>query len=225
MAKYSLRPLISLYNSHADPEKARQMRAYMKDQFNYLGLPAPLRKELTKQFYQAYDYPLPEHIEAVVLEACRLPQREFRYFALELLVKMRAKTGHDAILLYEKLITDEPWWDTIDLIAPSLVGFHFQQYPDERSQYINDWIKSGNIWLQRSCILFQLKYKSQTDTQLLSRIIIELKDSKEFFIRKAIGWALREHSKTDPEFVIRFVQSNELSGLSQREALKWLERF
>ncbi|MDT8393099.1 MAG: DNA alkylation repair protein [Bacteroidales bacterium] len=225
MAKYSIRPLISLYNKHADPDKARQMRAYMKDQFDYLGLPSPLRRELTKQFYKAYDYPLPEHVEAVVMEAYRLPQREFRYFALELLVKMREKTGHDAILLYERLITDEPWWDTIDLIAPSLVGFHFQQYPAERNHYINNWIKSGNIWLQRSCILFQLKYKSHTDTRLLSRIILELRDSKEFFIRKAIGWALREYSKTDPGFVIRFVQTNELSGLSQREALKWLERI
>ena len=137
---------------------------------------------------------------------------------------MKKKAGHDAIHLYERLITDESWWDTIDLIAPSLVGYHLQQYPEERMQYINKWISSGNIWLQRSCILFQLKYKLDVDTRLLSSIILELKDSREFFIRKAIGWMLREYSKSDPGFVVRFVQNNELSGLSHREALKWLER-
>jgi len=111
-----------------------------------------------------------------------------------------------------------------DLIAPSLVGYHFQEYPEERQDYINKWIHSGNIWLQRSCILFQLKYKNAVDTRLMASIILELSDHKEFFIRKAIGWMLREYSKTDPGWVVRFVQNHELSGLSRREALKWLER-
>lgn len=165
-----------------------------------------------------------EQVEAIVNECWLLPHREYKYFAMELMVKMREKVGHDAIYLYERLITDGSWWDSIDLIAPSLVGFHFQQYPEERSNYINKWIASENIWLQRTCILFQLKYKLNTDTRLLSGIILKLKDSKEFFIRKAIGWILREYSKTDPGFVIRFVQTHELSGLSHREAIKWLER-
>lgn len=224
MKKFNLQKLINLYEKNANAAKAKQMKAYMKDQFEYLGLPSPLRKELSKQFFNEVGYPAVEQLEEVVGQAWSLPHREYKYFAMELMVKMRKKAGHDAMKLYEKLITKDSWWDTIDLIAPSLVGYHFQQYPEERSQYINAWMKSGNIWLQRSCILFQLKYKSETDTRLLSWIILELKDSKEFFIRKAIGWILREYSKTDPGFVIRFVQSNELSGLSQREALKWLER-
>ncbi|MEN8224202.1 MAG: DNA alkylation repair protein [Bacteroidota bacterium] len=219
-----LQPLISSFENHANPEKGTQMRAYMKDQFDYLGLQSPLRKELAKKFYAEQGYPQPEELEAVVQECWKLPYREYKYFAMELMVKMKKKAGHEAIHLYEKLITDESWWDTIDLIAPSLVGYHLQQYPEERNAYINKWIASGNIWLQRSCILFQLKYKSDTDTHLLTAIILKLKDSKEFFIRKAIGWALREYSKTDPGFVVRFVQSHDLSGLSHREALKWLER-
>jgi 3-methyladenine DNA glycosylase AlkD len=196
----------------------------MKDQFEYLGIQTPVRKELTKAFYAEYGYPDAEEVEGIVEECWQLPYREYKYFALELMVKMKKNLGHDAIFLYERLITDQSWWDTIDWIAPSLAGYHFEQYPEERRDYINKWIKSGNIWLQRSCILFQLKYKGNTDTRLLKSIILKLNDSKEFFIRKAIGWILREYSKTDPGFVVRFVQTHELSGLSHREALKWLER-
>ena len=196
----------------------------MKDQFDYLGLPSPIRKELAKSFYAEHGYPTPEELRSVVEKCWHLTYREYKYFAMELMARMKKKAGHDAIFLYEKLITDGSWWDTIDHLAPVLVGYHFQEYPEERGKYLNKWIASDNIWLQRSCILFQLKYKSDTDTRLLSSIIIELKDSKEFFIRKAIGWILREYSKTDPGFVIRFVQNHDLSGLSHREALKWLER-
>ncbi len=221
---YNLQPLIKLFEEHADPVYGSKMRAYMRNQFDYLGLPSPLRKKLATHFYTEYGYPDPSMLEAVVEECWELPYREYKYFAMELMVRMKKKAGHDAIHLYERLITDQSWWDTIDLIAPSLIGYHFQEYNEERLDYINKWINSGNIWLQRSCVLFQLKYKEDVDTRLMASIILRLKDSKEFFIRKAIGWMLREYSKSDPGFVVRFVQNNELSGLSQQEALKWLER-
>lgn len=221
---YTITPLIESFNKHADTEYAERMRAYMKNQFDYLGLASPLRKELAKAFYKNHGYPEIEEIEALVEKCWKLPFREYKYFAMELMVRMKKKVGHDSILLYERLITDQSWWDTIDLIAPSLVGHHFMEFPEERIDYIDKWVASDNIWLQRSSILFQLKYKNKTDTNLLGSIILELVDSKEFFIRKAIGWALREYSKTDPAFVVRFVQNQELSGLSQREALKWMER-
>lgn len=224
MSNYSLQPLILSFEQHANPEYAGRMKGYMKNQFEYIGLPSPLRKELAKTLYAEHGYPEPKELNDVVQQAWELPYREYKYFAMELMVRMKKKAGHDAIFLYEDLITRDSWWDTIDLLAPSLVGYHMQQYPEERTKYINKWISSGNMWLQRSCVLFQLKYKLETDTRLLCSIILKLKDSKEFFIRKAIGWALREYSKTDPGFVVRFVQTHELSGLSHREALKWLER-
>lgn len=222
--KYDLKPLRHVYEKHADPERAGKMKAYMRGQFEYLGLPTPLRRKLSSDFYRDHGYPEPQEVPSIVEYCWDMPCREYKYFALELLVKMKKKTGHDSINLYESLITRQGWWDTVDLIAPALVGFHFQQYPEERVDHINKWIRSENTWLQRSCIIFQLKYKGDTDTRLLTAIILQLKDSREFFIRKAIGWALREYSKTDPGFVIRFVQNHELSGLSRREALKWLER-
>lgn len=221
---YTITPLIESFNKNADPEYAVRMKAYMKDQFDYLGLPSPLRKELAKAFYKNHGYPEIEEVELLVDECWKMPYREYKYFAMELMARMKKKLGHDVIHLYERLITDQSWWDTVDLLAPTLVGQHFLEYPEERIDYIDKWVASGNIWLQRSSILFQLKYKNKTDTRLLGSIILELADSKEFFIRKAIGWALREYSKTDPGFVIRFVQNHELSGLSQREAMKWLER-
>jgi 3-methyladenine DNA glycosylase AlkD len=221
---YNLQALIDAFEKHVDPDKAVQMKAYMKNQFEYLGLPTPIRKELTKAFYAEHGHPAPGEVESIVSDCWQMPYREYKYFAMEMMAKMKKKVGHDAIHLYERLITDQSWWDTIDLIAPSLVGYHFMEYPEERTEYLNKWIKSGNIWLQRSCILFQLKYKLDTDPRLLGSIILKLKDSKEFFIRKAIGWSLREYSKTDPGFVVRFVQTHELSGLSHREALKWLDR-
>lgn len=221
---YNLQSLTDAFEKHANPDKAVQMKAYMKNQFEYLGLSSPVRRELTRTFYAEHGYPSPGEVESIVSACWLMPYREYKYFAMELMVKMKKKAGHDAIHLYERLITDQSWWDTIDLIAPSLAGYHFMEYPEERAEYLNKWIKSGNIWLQRSCILFQLKYKLETDTRLLGSIILKLKDSKEFFIRKAIGWSLREYSKTDPGFVIRFVRTHELSGLSHREALKWLER-
>lgn len=114
------------------------------------------------------------------------------------------------------------WWDTIDVIAPKILGSWFKRYPEHIKPTITRWLKSDNIWLQRSCVLFQLKYKEKTNTQLLSSVIDQLKDSKEFFLRKSIGWVLREYAKTDAEFVKDFVNSRELSPLSRREATKHL---
>lgn len=121
------------------------------------------------------------------------------------------------------MIVEKSWWDTIDFIAVNLVGPYFKQYPDQIPTVTQGWMASQNIWLQRTCILFQLKYKNNVDLVLLDGFIQQLKDSREFFIRKAIGWMLREYSKTDADFVIQYLKDNKLSGLSEREALKWLK--
>ena len=111
----------------------------------------------------------------------------------------------------------------MDGIASWLVGEHFKRFPKLIKPYTEKWMKSGNMWLQRTVILFQLGYKDKTDVKLLFKNIKKCMDSKEFFIRKAIGWALREYSKTNAQAVINFVENNELAPLSKREALKWLK--
>ena len=110
----------------------------------------------------------------------------------------------------------------MDYIASNLVGSYFNIYPGKIRETTDRWMASQNMWLQRTCLLFQLKYKNKTDESLLSGFIDQLTGSKEFFIRKAIGWSLREYSKTNPDFVLSFVRARELSGLSEREALKWI---
>jgi 3-methyladenine DNA glycosylase AlkD len=122
------------------------------------------------------------------------------------------------------LLINKSWWDTVDTIASHLVGSHFQRHPEQIAVYTERWTLSDNLWLKRTALLFQLGYKKLTDVERLFTYISLCKDSEELFIRKAIGWALRGLSKTDPQVVIGFVQQQTLSPLSQREALKVINR-
>jgi len=122
----------------------------------------------------------------------------------------------------EQLIVQKSWWDTVDGLASWIIGTYFQLYPQTVVGVTEKWMNSGNMWLQRTSLIFQLKYKKNTDTQLLSNYILRLADRKEFFIRKAIGWVLREYSKTNKQWVKNFIQTNKLSALSYREASKYV---
>jgi 3-methyladenine DNA glycosylase AlkD len=123
----------------------------------------------------------------------------------------------------EYLLITKSWWDTVDLIATHAVGTHFKRFPKIREIYLRKWRKSKNIWLRRTAILFQLGYKQETDFELLTGIIGENLGSNEFFINKAIGWALRQYAYTDPKAVKKFVKSTALHPLSRREAMKHLQ--
>ena len=125
--------------------------------------------------------------------------------------------------MLEFIITNKSWWDTVDFIASHLVGNYFKKYPDKIEEYINKWMLSKNIWLQRTALLFQLKYKVALNPVLLENIIKQFLYSKEFFINKAIGWILREYSKTNPQWVINFVKKYPLHNLSKREALRLIK--
>ena len=219
-----LQPFLKLCSTKADTENAFSMKKYMKGQFEFYGIKSPVRKEISKVFLKTYGYPVSEEIESIVKDTWDLPQRELQYFTMEMLGRLVKKGAPDRIELYEYLITNKSWWDTVDYIASNLVGVHFQKYPEQILPRTKSWMDSGNIWLHRTALLFQLKYKKDTDLNLLSEYINQLKGSKEFFINKAIGWMLREYSKTDADWVIDFVNTNELAPLSKREALKWLER-
>lgn len=208
----------------ADSSIAEQQAAYMKNKFEFFGLPSPIRKGLQRPFLLRNRLPEKEEAFRIAKDLWNEPQREFHYFAMELVFKYKKEFTREDIVFFEWLITKNSWWDSIDYIAPKIVGAYFLKLPKERSKTVNKWIESDNIWLQRSAILFQLKYKDQLDKQLLTYIIEKLKGEKEFFIRKAIGWILREHSKLDPKWVKSFVNSIELQPLSQKEALKVIER-
>jgi len=199
------------------------MAKYMKNRFPYLGIKTPKRKELLKDFYKENGLPEMEELKQITLDLWELPEREFQYVAIGLLRNFTKKWDEDFIDLFEQLIITKSWWDSVDGLASWMVGEHFIRFPDIRDKYIDRWMKSGNIWLQRTCLLFQLGYKEKTDEMLMDSIIMALNGSNEFFINKAIGWILREYSKTDAQAVINFVENNELAPLSNREALKWLK--
>jgi 3-methyladenine DNA glycosylase AlkD len=136
--------------------------------------------------------------------------------------KYKKQLEVDDIVWIEKLIVTKSWWDTVDILATHLAGEYFKKHKNKIDLITNQWNNSDNIWLQRSSLLFQLKYKQNTNVFLLENYILNLKESNEFFIRKSIGWILREYSKTNPAWVIQFLQKNELSNLSVREASKYL---
>jgi 3-methyladenine DNA glycosylase AlkD len=141
---------------------------------------------------------------------------------MNLINKFIKKMDKKYIDFLENLILKKSWWDTVDYLSAKFVGYVFKKNPELINPYTEKWMKSGNIWLHRSALLFQLKYKADTDEKLLYKYCIELSGSKEFFIRKAIGWTLREYSKTNPESVIKFIKTSELSNLSIKEGLKYI---
>ncbi|HKK77623.1 MAG TPA: DNA alkylation repair protein [Saprospiraceae bacterium] len=210
--------------AHANPEIAAGQQAYMKDQFAFYGIKTPQRRTLQKPFLAKAALPAKEEVPAIVRELWQKPQRECQYCAQELLAKYAKQWEPDNIDLFVYMITHKSWWDTVDFIATKLVGTYFMQYPAQREPYLDTWLASGNIWLQRTALLFQLHYKQELNQQLLTHTIRELLGSDEFFINKAIGWILREYSKTNPDWVRHFVEQTPLSPLSRREALRVLEK-
>lgn len=210
-------------SANANPTNAAPMKKYMRDKFPYLGIKTPERTVLFKQFLADNGLPPVDEVEAIVLTLWDLPEREYHYLAVSLLDRMQKKLPPPSAQLMEQLITTKSWWDTVDTLAGGIVGSHFQRYPEIKAQFLPKWRQSDNLWLRRTTILFQLGYKTNTDTGLLFDIICENLGSTEFFINKAIGWALREYSKTDKTAVLTFVSQTDLAPLSRREALKWLQ--
>ncbi|MGB6034771.1 MAG: DNA alkylation repair protein [Cryomorphaceae bacterium] len=208
------------FKSAGGPERAAAQSDYMRNQFSFFGIMANERKEILKPFLRKENRPNKEDLESVVKSLWRKPERELHYAAQELASKYLRETEKKDIEWYEWMITNKSWWDTVDFIAATLVGNYFLKFPDERDKRIKAWLRSDNIWLQRTTLIFQLKYKDRVDADLLAANIHRLLGTNEFFINKAIGWALREYGKANPEWVKAFVRNNEMSNLSKREALK-----
>jgi 3-methyladenine DNA glycosylase AlkD len=215
--------VIDVFNKNSNLDVATPMAKYMRNKFLYFGIKSPLRKEISKPFLLKNNLPAIQDAPKVINQLWDQPQRELQYFALELLQKYSKTSPADWIDLYEELIIKKSWWDTVDGIAAWNVGDHFQKYPDQIFSYTSKWMNSENMWLQRTCLIFQLRYKGQTDFELMKTFILLLSSSREFFIRKAIGWALRQYSKVDPQVVKEFVAQQPMSNLSKREATKLLK--
>jgi 3-methyladenine DNA glycosylase AlkD len=204
----------------ADEDNAFWMRKYMREKYPFLGVKKPEREEVFKALYKQYGSA--EDWYEVSTELFAMPEREFQYLAMEYVKKAKKLWDSRLPALFEEWVGEESWWDVVDFLAPQILGPYFLQFPAERDLWINRWMNSGNFWLQRFCLVFSLGYKGKTDTVLLAKTIQALSSSKEFFIQKAIGWALRQYARTDAEWVLDFVENNALAPLSKREALKHL---
>jgi len=212
--------LIKLFREHASEEQAGPMSVYMRNKFPFLGIKSPLRKQLLKQLFSEYEMPKGEQLLFETMALYNMPEREFQYAAIAMLEKGKKQLGTLDLKFCESLITNKSWWDSVDAIAPSIVGMIVLKDRAKGEEVMRQWSASENMWLNRSAILYQLKYKAEMNEQLLHEIIRMHIGSKEFFIQKAIGWVLREYAKTNPESVASFVNETDLKPLSRREALK-----
>jgi len=219
-----IKKITSLFKSHANTENAPQMKRYMRNQFEFFGIKSPLRREICSCFFKTEFWPDYKEVGIVTRKLWQLPEREYQYVAVELLGKYRKQISQEIIHLLVYIITHKSWWDTVDGIAKNLVGEYFKHFPDTKGEIIDQWIQSGNIWLQRTTLLHQLGYKRNTDIHLLFELIERLKGIDEFFIQKAIGWSLREYSKVNPEVVKKYIKDHQLSPLSKREGMKAILR-
>jgi 3-methyladenine DNA glycosylase AlkD len=214
--------LTDLYEKNRNEENSKPMENYMKNHFPFFGIKKPQRAELEKQFFKETGILKEPFQQEFVWELWQKPEREYQYTGMVYMEKSLKKLEKTDLPFMEKLLTTKSWWDTVDAIAPKPVGEIARRFPEVIPEAIDKWAVHENMWLRRAAILFQLKYKQQSNEALLYRYIVQNADSKEFFIQKAIGWALREYSKSNPSSVKAFIASVRLAPLSVREGSKYL---
>jgi 3-methyladenine DNA glycosylase AlkD len=216
------RQLETLFLQHANPANAGLMKRYMRHQLNmWVSRTAVLR--LVAAGTSPPRAAVADGVDRLP-GICALPQREFQYAATSLIGRLENTLPTGFIRTLEYLMVTKSWWDTVDTIATGSLGVHFRRFPQVRTRSLARWRRSRNFWLRRACILFQLNYKQETDFELLKDIIRENLGSDEFFINKAIGWSLRQHTRLDPQAVRQFARDTPLHPLSAREALKWVDK-
>jgi 3-methyladenine DNA glycosylase AlkD len=205
------------------------MQAYMKSTMPYHGVPAPITRVIFRRVFTNLDFADADSWEATVLDIWRNARfREEWYAAVALCETKKAMDFQTprALPMYEEIIVTGAWWDIVDGVASHCIGALLRRYPKPIAKNMRSWSRSDNIWKRRTSIICQLGFKQKTDLSLLYSCIEPSLGSKEFFLRKAIGWALRQYAWTDPDEVRRYVLAHEhrLSLLSKREALKHIAR-
>lgn len=209
-----------------DPAKAPAMAAYVRDQFPFFGVPSPGQQAVFREIAAGLPQAMSDEVvTTAALELWSLPEREHQYVGGRLVNRQASMTASAGFLpTLERLLTTKPWWDTVDTLATHAVGDLVRRHPELHSA-MDDWLVGDDMWLTRSALLHMNRWKAAADQGWLFAACLQRSAHPDFFVRKAIGWALREHSKVDAAAVVAFVQNHDqLSGLSRREALMWLER-
>lgn len=211
----------AFFEAKADAKRAEQNKAYMKHKFPFIGLITADRRSITKELIKTFPISDLQSVNNVVKVLWQMDEREYHHAAIDILALYHKLWEPEIIELIEYCLLNHSWWDSVDNLNIACVGKYFTKFPNAIN-ITSKWNNSDNIWLQRSSIIFQKPYKKKTDSELLATHILKVAESKEFFVRKAIGWALREYAKTNKEWVIDFVANNALHPLSKREAIKHL---
>lgn len=211
----------SLLEPQRDPREAEKMSRYMKSRFPFLGLPRTVYQPLTRPLLAGLR---PAAEEKLLLEIAgrlwRLPEREYQYLAGDLLDRYSKCLTPASLPALRGLLQEKSWWDSVDQLTGRVIGPLVRRYPDLR-KHLDLWSRDADFWLRRAAILHQLSYGPDTDTRRLFDYCRRNARDPEFFVRKAIGWALRQHAKLDAAAVLAFVNAHpELSPLTRREALK-----
>jgi 3-methyladenine DNA glycosylase AlkD len=212
------------FSSADNPKIAAPMSAYMKNHFPFHGITSQHRTELIKDLLSKENLPEHNDLPLICRQLWQLPQREYTYAALTLMTKFHKKLTPTDIPWLIDLVTQKSWWDSVDTLAGSVLSTLVNRLPDTLWPNFEPLISADNFWLNRTAIIVQLKMRDKTDTDFLTAAILPHMHNKEFFLRKAIGWSLRQYARHNPQWVIDFVQQHQelLSGLSKREALKRL---
>lgn len=216
-----IQSLETAFQEKCNAENAFAMAKYMRNHFSFFGIKTEDRRQIFKTIWKENHQEIAENPRGIAWELFTKQQRELHYCAIEIVTKeLKGKYKKDDIHLIEKLIITNSWWDSVDTIAKNILGEYLLEHPLQIENVIERFSNSKNMWLNRSAILFQLGYKQKTNFDLLKSECEKHKNSNEFFTQKAIGWALREYAKTNPEAVKNFVVNNNLKPLSKKEALK-----
>ncbi|MFJ2744625.1 DNA alkylation repair protein [Streptomyces sp. NPDC087440] len=221
LADTVLARLITVYPASADPIRAEKTAAYMQHVAPFFGIPTPERRALSRTVLAGTPLPAEADCTAIALRCWALPEREYHYFAVDYLRKHAGRLSSGFLPTARHLITTTSWWDTVDLLAAHVVGALVAADP-RLKRVMDDWIGDDDLWVARTALLHQLRHKDATDTGRLFAYCERQAAHPDFFLRKAIGWCLREYAKTDPAAVRTFVDAHRdtLSPLSVREALK-----
>ena len=214
---------LALFQKASHAADAAKFKAYMKENFEFYGVRSPERKQLQKEIKVQLKNMEADEVFSFGEALWKLPQRELHYVAIDMIVS-RAK-NYDATYLprIEKLITTNSWWDSVDALALNVAGLVFKRIPEVKLEWIERWNNSDNMWLNRSAIIHQLRYKEDIDLDLLFALVESHIGSKEFFINKACGWSLRQASKFYPAEIGSFIENHpQLSNLTKREGSKYL---
>lgn len=203
-----------------NPFYAEKQAKYLKNHFLFYGHKAPQWMAIFNNFVAENGFIAYNQLSEFIRLCFEDDHREMQYMAIEMSQRLHKQWESCFIEDLEFMITNKSWWDSVDWIS-KLVGMYFKKFPEQKYMYFEKWKTSKNMWLNRISIIFQLHYKQATDFELIKEAIVFHENSKEFFIRKAAGWALRTYSRYEPKKILDFIDEHpNLSGLTKREAIR-----